>query len=293
MSRDVRVNRRGLPAAGVAAPSDRRYRRSDGVPVRKRGAVRTVWAIGRWLVVAVAVLLAGAWAMERVRGSEMFLVRDISVRGNTHLSTGEVETLLTGLRQENVLLADLDFYRQRLLDSSWVEQVVLSRVLPSTVVVEVVERTPVVFARFNEQLYMVDRTGNIIDEHRTEYRDFDLPVVDGLLISGRRQPAVADADRVGLMVAVLDAFDAHAAINGRLSQVDLSRPRDVVVMLDDDPAWLHLGQSNFVDRLQRYLDLRPALVDRFGSIDYVDLKFDERVYVRGQGQQAAGSVAAE
>jgi hypothetical protein len=104
---------------------------------------------------------------------------------------------------------------------------------------------------------------------------------------------VADADRVGLMVAVLDAFDAHAAISGRLSQVDLSRPRDVVVMLDDDPAWLHLGQANFVDRLQRYLDLRPALVDRFGSIDYVDLKFDERVYVRGQGQQATGSVAAK
>jgi cell division septal protein FtsQ len=291
MSRDARVTRRGLPAAGVAAPSDRRYRRSDGVPVRKRRTIRTVWAVGRWMAGAVAVLLGGAWAVDRVSGADMFLVRDISVRGNTHLSTGEVETLLTGLRQENVFLADLEFYRQRLLDSPWVEQVALSRVLPSTVVLEVVERTPVALARLNEQLYLVDRSGNIIDEHRSEYRDFDLPIVDGLLVAGRREPAVADTDRAALMADVLDAFDAHAALAGRLSQIDLSRPRDVAVMLDDDPAWLHLGQAHFVDRLQRYLDLRPALVDRFGSIDYVDLKFDERVYVRGQGQRATGLAA--
>jgi cell division septal protein FtsQ len=53
-----------------------------------------------------------------------------------------------------------------------------------------------------------------------------------------------------------------------------------MVMLDDDPAWLHLGDDRFVDRLQTYIDLKPTLRDRFRGIDYVDLRFDERVYVR-------------
>ena len=43
---------------------------------------------------------------------------------------------------------------------------------------------------------------------------------------------------------------------------------------------LRVGDSNFVERVQSYLDLAPALRERVPQIDYVDLRFDERVYVR-------------
>ena len=42
---------------------------------------------------------------------------------------------------------------------------------------------------------------------------------------------------------------------------------------------VRLGDDQFVDRLQSYLDLAPALRERVENIDYVDLRFDERVYV--------------
>jgi hypothetical protein len=35
-----------------------------------------------------------------------------------------------------------------------------------------------------------------------------------------------------------------------------------------------------VERLQAYFDLAPTLREQVPSIDYVDLRFDERVYVR-------------
>jgi len=53
-----------------------------------------------------------------------------------------------------------------------------------------------------------------------------------------------------------------------------------VVILDGDPAWIRLGDDHFFERLQSYLDLAPALRERVPKIDYVDLRFDERVYVR-------------
>ena len=55
---------------------------------------------------------------------------------------------------------------------------------------------------------------------------------------------------------------------------------DAVVLLDDDAALLHLGEDKFLERVQSYLDLAPALKQRVPEIDYVDLRFDERVYVR-------------
>jgi cell division septal protein FtsQ len=53
-----------------------------------------------------------------------------------------------------------------------------------------------------------------------------------------------------------------------------------VVLLDGDPTLIRLGNERFVERLQSYHELAPALRERVPAIDYVDLRFDERVYVR-------------
>lgn len=250
-----------------------------------------MWTVGRWSGVLIVIVLLGAWSAERIAASDLFLVREVTVRGNSRLPTSEVERLLAGLRSENVFRVDFESYRRRVLDSSWVDQVSLSRVLPSTIVVEVVERTPLAIARLDSQLYLVDQTGKIIDDYGAAHRDLDLPIVDGLFTVPVSDDLVAGAEQVLLTSALFSALEARPDLRRRLSQIDVANPRDAVVMFDDDPAWLHLGDAKFVDRLQRYLDLRAALRDRFGSLDYVDLKFDERVYVRGEGQSATRSAA--
>jgi cell division septal protein FtsQ len=174
-----------------------------------------------------------------------------------------------------------------------VERVALSRVLPSTIVVDVVERTPMALARIGSRLYLVDRTGNIVDEHGPAYREFDLPTVDGLLDVPRGGNPTADPAKVELAAALMTGLEGRADLSARLSHIDVSNARDAVVMFDDDPAWLHLGDERFVERLERYLELRPTFRERFGAVDYVDLQFDERVYVRGQGQRTARSVATK
>jgi cell division septal protein FtsQ len=62
--------------------------------------------------------------------------------------------------------------------------------------------------------------------------------------------------------------------------VDVSDAHDAVVLLDGDSALLHLGDDKFLERVESYLELSPALRERVTEIDYVDLRFDPRVYVR-------------
>jgi cell division septal protein FtsQ len=66
----------------------------------------------------------------------------------------------------------------------------------------------------------------------------------------------------------------------RLSQVDVSDLHNASVILSDDPAVIQLGEDQFLARLQAYLDLAPTLRQRVADIDYVDLRFDDRIYVR-------------
>lgn len=67
---------------------------------------------------------------------------------------------------------------------------------------------------------------------------------------------------------------------GQISQIDVSDSRNAVVLLEGDPTLIRLGNERFVERLQSYYELAPALREQVPAIDYVDMRFDARVYVR-------------
>ena len=96
---------------------------------------------------------------------------------------------------------------------------------------------------------------------------------------GSGQPSI-DEGRAELAARVLEAVTARKDIAQRISQIDVRDAHDAVVMLEDDAALLHLGDEKFLERLQSYVDLAPALREQVRDIDYVDLRFGERVYVR-------------
>ena len=153
--------------------------------------------------------------------------------------------------------------------------------LPSTVEVFVSERRPIGLCRLGSQLYLVDRQGMVIDEFGPQYAEFDLPIIDGLVrapSSGRagdRRRAARSSRR-----ASSTRSPSGKDLAQRLSQIDVADVHDAVVLLDGDAALLHLGEDRFLERLQSYLELAPALRERVPDIDYVDLRFDARVYVR-------------
>jgi len=217
-----------------------------------------------------------------------FLAVDtIIVRGNDQLSEREVLAAVSGLRGENILALDLEAHRQRLVTSPWLSDGSLRRLLPSTVEVQVTERRPVAVARFGDRLFLVDARGTVIDRHGPRFAEFDLPIIDGLGAPG--SPETVDPARMALAARLLDQLAFHPDVLGEISQIDVADPYDAVVLLGDDPALLHLGGDEFVERLRSYAQLAPALRARVADIDYVDLRFAPQVFVGPAGHTTSPS----
>jgi cell division protein FtsQ len=266
--------------SAVAAPADRRFRRAHVKPGRKRLQWR---AMAKPLIGYAALVLTLGYGVHRASQiaahAHVLQVDRIVVRGNERLSKGEVLAVLNGLRGESLVGTDLDRWRTRLLASPWVREAALRRSLPSTVEVVVWERQPVGIGRINGDMYLVDDRGVVIDQYGPQYADIDLPIIDGLGAS----PAggtMTDEARAELASRVIAAVKAQPTIAGRLSQVDVSDLHNASVILSGDPAVIQLGEDQFLPRLQAYLDLAPTLRERVADIDYVDLRFDDRIYVR-------------
>jgi cell division septal protein FtsQ len=268
----------------VKAPAEKNFRRAKVRPGGKNsssGGLRWLsWRMGRWALAALVVLYAGYRGTTLVLHASGLQVRRITVHGNVRLSSGEVQAIVEGLRGSSILTVDLPGYRRRLMESPWVADVALRRVLPSTVEVFVSERRPMGLCRLGSTLYLVDPHGTLIDEFGPQYAEFDLPIIDGLVGSPSTGRPSIDEARAELAGRVIEAVSVRKDIAQRISQIDVRDAHDAVVLLQDDAALLHLGEDRFLERVQSYVDLAPTLRKRVPNIDYVDLRFDERMYVR-------------
>jgi hypothetical protein len=139
--------------------------------------------------------------------------------------------------------------------------------------------------RLGNTLYLIDAGGTLIDEFGPQYAEFDLPIVDGLVSAPSSGQPTIDEGRAELAARVIEALAPRKDIADRISQIDVRDVHDAVVMLQDDSALLHLGEDKFLERLQSYVDLAPALREQVREIDYVDLRFGDRVYVRPAGKR--------
>jgi cell division protein FtsQ len=277
--------------SSVAVPSDRHFRRAHVRPARKRErwrrpAARALKGGLVALLAAVAVYRGG----EAVAQARVLQVGRIVVRGNHHLSSGEVLAVLDGLRGEHILWTDLDRWRERLLASPWVADAFLRRSLPSTVEVVVSEREPIAVGRLSDGLYLIDGRGAVIDQFGPQHADLDLPIVDGLA-GARHSTSAPDEARAGLAARLILSFKAKPDVAHRVSQIDVTDPHNAGVILNGDSAVIYVGEDRFLPRVEAYLELAAALREQVTDIDYVDLRFDDRVYVRPAGKAAAAPPA--
>ena len=269
----------------VSAPADKRFRRSRVSPARKRQWWKPSW----WTVARVGgASLVVAFALYHTIGfvlaSDALTVMRITVQGNQRMSRGEVLGLLDGLSGTSIVLTDLESWRQRLLMSPWVADASIRRMFPGTLAVVIEERQPIGIGRIKGTLYLIDKTGTVIDEFGPNYSDLDLPIVDGLSTKG--EGAQSDEARAALAGRLMSELASRPALAGRVSQIDVTDSHNAIILLKGDMALLRVGDERFTERLQAYLDLMPALRERVPDIDYVDLRFDERVYVRPQGSSS-------
>ncbi|MDY7089886.1 MAG: FtsQ-type POTRA domain-containing protein [Actinomycetota bacterium] len=111
-----------------------------------------------WAVTAGVLLVAGAlvWL---VYGTSVLGVREVRVVGVQFVATAQIEQAAAVREAEPLARVDLDGIRARVRQLPPVERVVVRRSWPSTVVVEVVERTPVAAVPRNGEFALIDRAG--------------------------------------------------------------------------------------------------------------------------------------
>jgi len=158
----------------------------DQLPV-SRGAVRRIgnWTLG--LAVSAAILtgifamglpqMLGLLVAEGV-GSAGFKVRNVEILNRRQVDSAIVYDIAMRQQARPMPLVDLDGTRAELMKLGWIADARVSRRLPDTLVVDIVERIPTAIWQYQHRLALIDKDGIVIGpvDDRTMP---DLPVVVG------------------------------------------------------------------------------------------------------------------
>jgi cell division protein FtsQ len=143
------------------------------------------WAIV--LFVLGGVYIAGAvtganaaigTALAEQVGKAGLRVEQIEVRGAKRMDVTTVYAVALDQKSRAMPLVDLNLVRDRLLQYGWVQDAHVSRRLPDTLLIRIVERTPAAVWQNQGSLSLIDRDGVYLEPVSTDAMP-DLPLVIG------------------------------------------------------------------------------------------------------------------
>jgi len=201
---------------------------TDAVPssVRRfmaRARQRRLRAALPWAVAGGVLLVLGAltWV---VYGTSLLGVRDVRVVGTQLVTPQQVRQAAAVVGHEPLARVDLDAVRARVRGIPAVERAVVRRSWPSTLVVEVVERTPVAAVpAAGDRFALIDAAG--VPYRTVERRPGDLPLVRVA------KPGPADQNTKSALIVLRALSDE---LRQQLLAVSVDAPAQIKVQLRKD-----------------------------------------------------------
>lgn len=245
---------------------------------RRRTALRLTLTGAAWIAAAVAAVAATGWGARWVTSPQRFRLERVEVKGAVEARPEEISALLTDWMGHNIFNIVLTQVEAKVREHRWIGPsggVRIQRRLPGTLVVTVIERRAGGLALVNGALWLIDEAGRPIDRHGPRYARHDFPVIKGLNVPERMADAVAAGVGVARSLA-----SSHPAFYGRVSEIDMSEERMVVLRLEGEAYDLRLSRGDYLQNLDRWFALKDEIGEPGGGdLEYVDLRWKDRIAV--------------
>lgn len=256
------------------------------VSVRRGSLPRKTAHRLKWTALAAALLLliaiVGGMAMQYGAHSWRFTIGssdNIEIDGNHNVSRAQIMDVLGGDIGRNIFFVPLGLRQKQLQQISWVKSASVMRFLPDRLQVQITERTPVAFARIGSHISLIDADGVVMDLPASGHHQYSFPVIVGM---GEAEPLSTRSARMDIYTQLIQDLDSSGARYSQdLSEVDLSDPEDVKVMVNDPSGavLVHLGSGNFLARYKIYVTHVAEWRQQFQKLDSVDLRYDRQIIV--------------
>ncbi|MBN1274543.1 MAG: FtsQ-type POTRA domain-containing protein [Candidatus Aminicenantes bacterium] len=198
-------------------------------------------------------------------------VKEIKITCLRSTTRETAERLIRGQVLGNILLLDTGRLRDILAEYAWIRTVQIRKILPNTLEINIEERTPVALLK-EDAFHLIDKEGIVLESLGTRNKTHLPLLVDGGNFEKNRK------EKIGQAINLLRSLKTED--RDLIDVIDLSEPFNIKAILKEQRLKLILGKHKFSERLDRYRSLAAGLKQKFGKLEYIDLRFDDRIYLK-------------
>ena len=240
------------------------------VPVLKRNGERLVTAAKYliFVVLPVVLVVAAIYMMSRMVNSA-FKVREVVITGNEHLTDEELKSMAGIGRDENLLKVSGRRISSKMMESPWIRAVAVRKDFPDRLLIDIRESEPFALLDMKGKLFIVDDRGAMLEKLKDIAVPF-LPVIS----SNPYREKEAFHEALNLAKAI-----KNTGLLSRKDHIEIisHKPQEMSVNLDG--IVVKVGEGEYEDKLARLTDIEEEIKSRNISVDYIDLRFENRVLV--------------
>jgi len=242
-------------------------------PVSRKGLWK-VFFRPRTLGVGVVLLgiCAGVFLSLRIyrASTRLFPLREVVCYGNLHLSEGELKSM-TGLNGgEGLFHISTKGISEKLLKSPWIKDVSVRKEFPHSVSIRICESSPFAILEMKGRSFLIDEKGRLLEEMKGAIPF--LPIITADPFEEREN----FMETLHLARVLKDR--KIATERGRVEIVAGKGPESISMILDS--IVIKIGQGDYEGKLSRLFELEDEIKKRAIAVDYVDLRFANRVVVK-------------
>lgn len=216
------------------------------------------------VVLLVALIFLASHAVQT-----LFRVRSVVITGNEHLTDDELKGMAGISSEENLFRMSSSRIASKLAASPWIRSVAVRKEFPDRLLIQISEAEPFALLEMKGKLFIVDDRGAMLEELRNIAVPF-LPVI----LSNPYQEKEAFLEAITLAKVI-----KNTGLMSRKDHIEIISHKPQEMSVNIDGIVVKIGAGDYEDKLAGLADIEQEIKQRNISVDYIDLRFANRVLV--------------
>jgi cell division protein FtsQ len=253
---------------------------TDNERTKARNARRPISWYLTWSVLTIVTIsiLSGfifslpVWRISSVKVAGINYLNEAKILGTAKIPQGE-----------NIFLLDIDEVKARFLNMIQIKEIKIKRKLPSTIVIDIKERTPYAIVVIGGMTSLVDEDGYVIagkslssSMYKPDISKY--PVIRGINRKNLEKGMRLDKNDRTFVKAALDMLSKF--IDTGTIQIEVGDREDIVIYIEDILK-VKIGAPSDIERKIKIIKaIRDSVQGKWTKITYIDVRVPDSPVIR-------------
>ncbi|MBT6870548.1 MAG: FtsQ-type POTRA domain-containing protein [Candidatus Marinimicrobia bacterium] len=207
----------------------------------------------------------------------LFTQEKIVVLGNEFVNQDTIIDAMNMNADEAIFVYDLSEIQENVESIEFVKSAKVSRIFPSTLMIEIYERNPIILVLLEEDKYFFDGEETPLLATKSAIKFFPVPI---MTFANDDSLKLGDFELTKALRFINKSKDIHHELYENLSEVRYKNNN--LSLITDDRTKIDLGDDEAIYKISILKEFQETVQDKRSLNDYayIDLKIDNQIIVR-------------